>query len=210
MSKQIQRNEEIYVAPKMLGKYEGQTPVVIDEGNSNDRLDPTNIDHKIKIYEREVKGWFLGPAKSLLNQNSFNNSFLVLMVCMAYLEGVEQYKTGIESNRRSKKCFVDSVKRMYPDKFRDEDLNKLYIKSRCVLFHNGMVKGGVIFNNLYVDVVRFEQNGEVIRINPQKLLRDVENDFDRYISELKNTNNIRRDENSRTARENFDRMFSVL
>ena len=109
MSKQIQRDEEIYVAPEMLGKYEEQTPVVIDERNQNNRLDPTNIDDKIKIYEREVKGWFLEPARSLLIQDDFNNSFLVLMVCMAYLEGVEQYKTGIESNGRSKEFFEEMV-----------------------------------------------------------------------------------------------------
>ena len=210
MSKQIQRNEEIYVAPQMLGKYKDPTPVVIDKRNSDDKLDPTNVDHKIKIYEREVKEWFLEPAKSLLNQNSFNNSFLVLMVCMAYLEGVEQYKTGIDSSRRSKDCFLDSIKRLYPDKYIDGDIGKLYSKSRCGLFHNGMVKGGVIFSYSYEDVIKFEQNGEVIKINPRKLLQDVESDFDRYIKELKNIDNSRRDENNRTARENFDRMFSVL
>lgn len=210
MSKLIQRNEEIYVAPQMLGKYEGEIPVVIDERNSNGRLDPANIEHKIKIYEREVKEWFLKPARDLLNQNSFNNSFLVLMVCMSYVEGVEQYKTGIDSSRRSKDCFIDSIKRFYPDKYLDGDIGKLYSKSRCGLFHNGMVKGGVIFNNTFEDVIKFGNNGEVIKINPQKLLQDVENDFNRYINELKNVDNVRQDENNRTARENFDRMFSVL
>ena len=207
MSKQIQRDQEIYVAPEMLGKYEDQTPVVIDERNQNNRLDPTNIDDKIKIYEREVKGWFLEPARSLLILDGFKNSFLVLMVCMAYLEGVEQYKTGMESNGRSNEFFINSVKRMYPSKFCDVELRKLYSKSRCGLFHNGMVKGGVIFRNSYDDVIKFEQNGEVIKINPQKLLQDVERDFDRYIKELKNIDNSRRDEK---ARKNFDRMFSVL
>jgi hypothetical protein len=210
MSKQIQRDEEIYVAPEMLGKYESGTPVVIDERNSNGRLDPTNVEHKIEIYEREVKEWFLKPAQDLLTQNSFKNSFLVLMVCMSYIEGVEQYKTGIDSSRRSKDCFIDSIRRLYPDQYNDGDIGKLYSKSRCGLFHNGMVKGGVIFNNSYEDIIKFEQNGEVIKINPQKLLQDVENDFDRYINELKNIDNNSRDRNNRTARENFDRMFSVL
>ena len=102
MSKQILRSEEIYVAPQMLGKYEDRTPVVIDEKNNNEKLYPTNIEHKIKIYEREVNEWFLVPATKLLEQDNSNYSFIVLMVCMSYLEGVEQYKTGIESNRRSK------------------------------------------------------------------------------------------------------------
>ena len=210
MSKQIQRNEEIYVAPQMLGKYEDETPVVIDERHRNERLDPANIEHKIKIYEREVKEWFFRPATDLLSQDSFKNSFLVLMVCMSYIEGVEQYKTGIDSSRRSKECFVDSVRRLYPGEYQDENVGKLYSKSRCGLFHNGMVKGGVIFNNTFENVIKFEKNGEVIKINPTVLLNDIKDDFERYINELKNINNINRDENNRTVRENFDRMFSVL
>jgi len=210
MAKQIQRNEEIYIAPQMLGKYEDEIPVIIDERNHNERLCPTNIEHKIKIYEREVKEWFLKPATDLLSQDSFNNSFLVLMVCMSYIEGVEQYKTGIDSSKRSPQCFADSVKRLYPGKYSDRDIAKLYSKSRCGLFHNGMVKGGVIFNNELEDVIKFEKNGEVIKINPTLLLNRIKNDFERYIKELKNINNINRDENNRTIRENFDRMFSVL
>lgn len=79
----------------MLGKYENGTPIVIDELN-NLRLDPNNIEDKIKIYEREVKEWFLEPTLKLLNdENVFNNSFLILMTCMAYIEGVEQYKEEV-------------------------------------------------------------------------------------------------------------------
>ena len=102
MPKQIQRSEEIYLAPDILGRYENDIPVIVDERNEDTRLDPNDVNHKILIYEREVKEWFLEPASILLEEDSFKNSFIVLMVCMAYFEGVEQYKTGIESNRRSK------------------------------------------------------------------------------------------------------------
>ena len=145
MSKQIQRNEDIYVAVDILGKYENGIPVAIDQ-RSDETLDPRNIDHKIKIYEREVKEWFLNIASELIASNGFNNGFIVLMICMAYFEGVEQYKTGIASSSRSKDCFRDSIKRLYPEKFQDKKIDKLYAKSRCGLFHNGMVKGGVIFS----------------------------------------------------------------
>lgn len=210
MLKQIQRNQEIYLAPGILGKYEDGEPVAIDERNDNARLNPRDINAKITIYEREVKEWFLNPASGLLVQDSFNNSFIVLMVCMSYFEGVEQYKTGIESHKRSKECFVDSVKRLYPDNFQDRDLNKLYIKSRCGLFHNGMVKGGVIFSNSYEETMEFQNNGETIKINPTKLLEDIKEDFNNYIRELKSLNISESNERLRVLRENFDRMFSVL
>ena len=203
MSKQIQRDKEIYLAVEILGKYsEDGNPIAIDE-RTGDMLDPRNIDHKIKIYEREVKEWFLDIASRLIESNRFNNGFIVLMICIAYFEGVEQYKTGVASSSRSKECFKDSIKRLYPEKFQDKEIDKFYTKSRCGLFHNGMVKGGVVFNYSLHEPIEFSNNGEIIQINPKQLLEDIENDFEQYLNELKDNEN-------RTTRDNFDRMFNVL
>jgi hypothetical protein len=38
MPKQMQRNQEIYLAPEILGKYEQNIPVAIDEKNGDRRL----------------------------------------------------------------------------------------------------------------------------------------------------------------------------
>lgn len=207
MTKQIPINGEIYIAPEIKGKRENGNPIVIDERYDRE-LDPNDIDDKIFIYEREVKEWFLNPASKLLEHDNsrFENSFIVLMVCMAYFEGVEQYKTGVESHRRSEECFKDSVRRLYPDRFQDGELKKLYTKSRCGLFHNGMVKGGVRFNNTFPEAIKFEDYGETVKINPTRLLNDIKEDFENYTSELKNANST----NFRILRENFDRLFTVL
>jgi hypothetical protein len=210
MSKQIPRDREIYIAVDILGKYENGAPVAIDKRNHNERLNPKDIDHKIRIYEREVEEWFLNPATDLLEKNEFNNSFVVLMICMAYIEGVEQYKTGVESHRRSEECFKDSIKRLYPNKFQDRDLGAFYKKARCGLFHNGMVKGGVVFSNGFAEPIEFENNGETVRVNPTLLLRDIKDDFRKYINELKGTSNTANQDYLKTIRENFDRMFTVL
>lgn len=209
MSKQISRDREIYVAAEMLGKYENGIPIVIDERN-DERLNPKNVDDKIRIYEREVEEWFLKPASNLLAQNSFNNSFVVLMICMAYIEGVEQYKTGVGSRNKSEEYFKASIKRLYPDKFEDADLAGFYVKARCGLFHNGMVRGGVEFSNSFEKPIEFLSNGSVVRVNPTLLLKDIKDDFKRYINELKGTDNTASQDSLRTIRQNFDRMFSVL
>lgn len=202
MSKQIQKNKEIYLAPKILGKFQDGNPVAVDE-RTGEKLDPKNIDDKIKIYEREVKEWFLDIALELIRSNAFNNAFIVLMICMAYFEGVEQYKTGVISSSRSKDCFKDSIKRLYPQKFQDTEINKLYDKSRCGLFHNGMVKGGVIFHDSFNEAIEFSDNGDSIKINPERLLEDIKNDFELYLNELKDHRNT-------TTRKNFDRIFKVV
>ncbi|MBQ0799417.1 MAG: hypothetical protein KBT63_09025 [Porticoccaceae bacterium] len=210
MSKRIEQSREIYLAPGILGRYEKSTPIVIDERNNFAELDPRDIETKIKIYEREVTEWFLSPASDLLKQDSFKNSFVVLMICMSYIEGVEQYKTGIDSNKKSKKCFISSVNRLFPDKFSDKNLEVLYSKSRCGLFHNGMVKGGVVFSSAYKNAIEFINNGEIININPELLLRRITDDFDSYIAELRS--NISETDNDRikAVKENFNRMFDVL
>jgi hypothetical protein len=129
---------------------------------------------------------------------------------MSYLEGVEQYKSGLSSTNRSREFFINSVNRIYPEQFNERYLGKLYSKSRCGLFHNGMVKGGVAFNNEYPNVFQFANNGESIKINPTKLLEDLNNDFKNYICELKSTCANHSNDRLRVLRENFDRMFTVI
>lgn len=207
MTKHIQ-DKPVYVAPEMLGREEDGTYVVIDERNNDEELDPTNIEHKIRIYERGVKEWFLKPATDLLSRDSSINSFLALMVCMSYIEGVEQYKKGKSGEGNSKNFFISSVKKLFPNKhFKDnDDLKELYSKTRCGLFHEGMVKGGVILNNTFEVPIEFEKEGDIvkkIKINPKRLLNTIKNDFEEFINELKDVNN-------RTSRENFNRMFSVI
>ena len=44
-----------------------------------EELDPRILDDKIKVYERQVKDWFLIPAERLSKSRNMNNGFLVLM-----------------------------------------------------------------------------------------------------------------------------------
>ena len=192
-------------------------PFLIDERNNNTRLDPDNIDHKILIYEREVQDWFINRASKLVKLegnnyktwfinhlrklvNGEDNGFIVLMICMSYIEGVEQYKEGQSSNRQSKIMFKQSLEKIYPNLYSDDNLERLYNQSRVGLFHNGMVRGDIIINDSFPSSLSFEN--EDIKINPRKLLLDIKNDFNNYIMELRNTENI-------VLRNKFNQMFSV-
>lgn len=181
MSKRL-RKEPIYIAPGIFGWLDvNYIPHVLDEV-SNENLDPFNIDHKIIIYERQVKEWFLNPAKTLSTQK--NKGFIVLMVCLSYLEGVEQYRQGLSSERQSSAFFVSSLQRIYPNRFTDIQLRSLYKQARCGLFHNGMVQGKVIINNSFRHSLEFISDVD-IKISPSKLVRDIENDFNAYLNELR-------------------------
>mgnify|MGYP000326075518 CR=1 FL=1 len=50
------RSFPLYIAPEIKGRIgDNGEPKVLDE-KTGQELDPTNIDHKIIIYERQVKG----------------------------------------------------------------------------------------------------------------------------------------------------------
>lgn len=197
MSKKLRRHA-INIAPEISGWVdENNNPHVFDS-RENNVLDPRNVDHKIVIYERQVTGWFLKRAKILTRTN--NNGFIVLMICLSYLEGIEQYITGQSSNGRSRQYFISSINRIYPDQFSDQNLGDLYSEARCGLFHNGMVRGKIIISYTYENAIEF-LDARNIRINPKMFLKDIEDDFKSYLLEIRNEG---------VLRERFDSMFNNL
>ena len=206
MPKRIRDYMDLYIAKDILGKSENGNKIAIDENNSN-RLDPTNLDDKILIYERQVNGWFLNCAKKLSDENN-DNDFVVLMICMSYIEGVSQYKKGISSHGKSPEMFIESIKDIYSNiKLDNNDLKRLYSQSRCGLFHNGMVSSDIILNSDFPNAIEINNatisGSDDIKINPKKLLEDIINHFNKYIVDLKDTNNSQ-------LRNNFNCMYSLI
>lgn len=210
MSKKIVSDQRIYVAPGMIGDISEGIPRVIDEFNGSRLLDPKRLSHKILIYEREVTGWFINPAKELLKSDSFSNGFIILMVCMAYFEGVEQYRQGSTSTARSREIFTNALDRVYNGKFTTPQIESLYNKCRCGLFHNGMVKNGILFNSTYPDSIEFTEDNSRINVNQAILLNDVERDFTSFISCLMQGETSSNCALSDELRNNFDQMFNVV
>lgn len=202
MTKKL-RSYWLRIAPDIIGRiYRGRT-TVIDERN-NETLDPYNVDDKIKIYERQVKEWFLNKVSRSIRGKYYG--MIVLMVCLSYLEGVEQYRKGrssVDIRRRrfeSKSFFRDSLNRLYPGQFTTVQLNNLYEQARCGLFHNGMTDSMIVYSYNYPEPLDFREAG-TIKVNPKILLKDVKKDFKKYLRELQTDRDLRR---------NFDNMFSVV
>lgn len=200
MPKRIRREYPIYIAPDISGFYDNAGNAKAFDERTKTELNPNNIDDKIYIYERQVKNWFLEKATRLVKGK--NNGFLVLMICLSYLEGVEQYIKGQPSNGRSPEFFKSSMHRIYAGKFSDVELNSFYSEARCGLFHNGMVRGKILISLEYDNSVSIPDN-ETIQINQKKFLIDLKKDFKDYISSLRDKSNIE-------LRENFNRMFSNI
>ena len=209
MSKQLRRDIELYIAPHIWGVLkENDEPYLYDELKKRE-LDPTVIEDKITIYEREVNGWFLEHAKRLKHVE--NTGFVMLMIAISYIEGVQQYIEGKSSNNESwprnkkgsKKCFNRGVRRIFAlDNVEENMLNNFYDQVRCGLFHTGMTKSKVIIKGSTVKIIDFSKEDRIV-INQRKFLNSILKDFQQYIKKL-------RDIGERQLRENFDKMFNVL
>ena len=91
MAKQVQPGENIYIALGITGKRDENDELFIYDDSTGDRLYPEeNIEDKIRILKRQVNGWFLERAKSLLRNEK--NGFVILMIATACIEGMEQYR----------------------------------------------------------------------------------------------------------------------
>jgi hypothetical protein len=184
MSKKLEKGIDIEIAPEIIGFLDDNCDAFVRDNRMDVSLDPTSDVDKITIYERQVQGWFLEPGTTLLENDYEGNRFIVLMICLSYLEGVQQYREGRSSqpNHESKTFFVKALQRIYPS-ISDQDLRSFYDEARCGLFHNGMVGGRIILNDTFADGLAIEPFK--IKVNPGKLLDAIKSDFRDYILELR-------------------------
>ena len=188
MAKQVHPGEEIYIAKDITGKRDASGKLVITDVSTKDReqLNPDRcIEDKIRIFERQVNGWFLDPASALVENE--DNGFIILMIATAYIEGVEQYRQGKSSNNQSKSFFIKGVKRIFqlsPDY--DHRLDRFYLELRCGLFHSGMTGPNIrIQSELYNNPIDFSNN-KITKINQKLFLEKVREDFKKYLADLRN------------------------
>jgi len=189
----------------MLGRYDENGPIVIIE-ETGEEIVPYCIESRIRIYQRQVEGWFLCPARKLLEEMQDQASFAVLGICFAYLEGVQQYREGRPSERgESKEFFSRSFARVFDScQLSSRHIDTLYSDGRCGLFHDGMTRSQVIYDLEQRQPFATRENGlqDLVIFHPGLLLKGVEDDFLRYIQQLKTVP-------TSTERDNFDTMFTV-
>ncbi len=195
MSKNI-GSEPRNIAPEITGTLFDDGHIVVYDKRTNRLLDPANVLDKIAIYERQVTEWFIKPAIKL--SKNIDEGFICLMICLSYIEGVEQYRQGKNSKGNSSIFFKSSLNRIYTNVFSNSELQNIFDEARNGLFHDGMSRGSVIISNTYAKSIEF--NSDELLINPQMLIADIKQDFESYIQELYTVEE---------SRKLFDKLFSV-
>ena len=137
---------------------------------------------KIEVFRRQFQHWFFVAAE-ILKENE-DNDFVLMMICAAYIEAIQQYKTNTSSDRgNSKNTFTNSIKIIFNINS-EEVLNAIYRALRCGLFHNSMINENIRLTRL-ADEIFLESHG-LITINCIKFYEQIKNDFNEYIIDLNN------------------------
>ena len=90
--------------------------------------------------------------------------------------------------------------------FLDTDIDTINIlkETRNQIMHTGMIGDGVLLNYIYEKEIEYIPQNNEIKINPYKMLKAIEEDFENYIQKLKEPKN----ENNKKLIENFKKVFN--
>lgn len=171
----------------------------------SESLEYGNIGTKILMYEDRIKGWLLNFGRNILKDK--NSDFLLLMICISYLEGNQQFRNGRPSKaKETQEILKKSLKRMLkvPNIKKHQKLFDLFTREiRHGLAHGGLVKKHCLTNRNLEYPFMIDEEGESIIVNPLSLFELVEIDFKIYLSSLKDPEN-------RILRKNFEKCWRML
>ncbi len=173
----------------------------INESYEIEKVLEYDLDSKILIYEDRVNGWFLNFAEELTKKD--NSEFVVLMICINYFEGNQQFREGKSSLNNSSETLKRALKRVLPEA-EEEILDCLIDKVRHGLFHDGMTRRGALLRyGLGIPFFKFtmEDGEKWLEIDPSRFLEELRNDFISYIECLKNKEN-------KKERDNFEKHYN--
>lgn len=167
------------------------------------QVDLTKLDDRIKVYEDQIKGWFLDPARALLPVP--HSGFAMLHLLMGYFESHAIYREGKSSNKRSGEFFrvgftavFPRAAEVVPQGVSLEAVSKwladvMYSDARCGLFHEWMTKGRIVVTDdpSQVMSVRGDSRGHIteVAINAAKFLTMIATHFTQYVEKLQDASN---------------------
>ncbi|MCW5213183.1 hypothetical protein VU04_09780 [Desulfobulbus sp. TB] len=182
------------------------------------KLEPPFYRDLVDVFEDRIRYWVLKPAQKLLEYR--NDQIAAVSILINYIEGIQIYLSGEDSNGKSFKFFEDGFSEIFKPNHDMSDrvsnnadkyvAKAIYKQVRCGFSHDGMFRYTILFDNKcnHVFLLTFKkENGklmykkdvESIIINPKKLYNAIEAHFNLYIRELKKNNDKEMSDNFRKA-----------
>ncbi len=95
---------------------------------------------------------------------------------------------------------MQGIRRIFEIEEYSERLEDLYSQLRCELFHSGMTGPYIRISSTYEKSIDLSEDN-LIKINQNKFLEKVKEDFEQYLTDLGN-------ENNRELRDKFDWIYT--
>lgn len=173
---------------------------------TNEKLKSGKIDDKIDVFEDQVRGYFLDPARRLASEP--HSKWAALHLAIGYFERYAIYASGQDSKNSSRKFFKQAFLEVFPPQhwrpaggshpatppsFAIALATLLYESVRCGLFHSAdagpSIWLGRASSAITPSVSRRTGEVSVVIIDPEKFLDEIDAHFSRYIAKLRAPNN---------------------
>lgn len=165
-----------------------------------------SLDQEIEVFADRVKGWQLDVAQKCADKIP-HAGFAVLEIVFSYFEMIAKYKNGYTKDRKSEEYFRRGFGDVFPklssisNEMREKLLKKLCRDVRCGLYHTGITGPDVELSGDFKYSVWFASPPDRLQINPHRLVPDIKQHFQSYLSQL-------RDHKNEELRRNFETRFS--
>ncbi len=147
-------------------------------------LNINDILTKILIFEDRYNEWFFEVGNRLKPDNEAG--FVILMIVASCIEGLAQYGHGENSRGNSKERFIEQFRTIFS--FPEDISEIMYDSMRCGLFHDSMIRKGIMISTNFGIVTPTSEDGTYI-INPHLFLEDLQYYFEQYIKTLQDPAN---------------------
>lgn len=179
---------------------------------SPEKLDSNDILDFVDVFEDRMICWIFNPVEALLEMPE--GHIAAFGILTTYFESIQIYKKGTDSKSKSKEFFINCFCEVFAPKDDCDSTNSMknaatafYIQGRCGFAHDGLFKNKVFFSDSNPNAMIFSYpltNGKVdtskalesIVVNPFRFAGLIYNHFQRYLTQL-------RDSNQEDARRNF-------
>lgn len=163
---------------------------------------PWSIDQKIELFRDRVQGWQLDVAAKMYETKMEHRGFAQLSILMSYFEMIGKYVDGYDKVGDARRCFKIGFQRIYPraSKRAQDMADEVRERIRNGIYHVGLPRGKVHIYDGVERAIEFNDTTKWLTISPDKLLGEIQSDFNQYIADLKNPNND-------DLRDNFEKRF---
>lgn len=166
---------------------------------THEKLEPPLYKDIVDVFEDRLLYWLIVPAKKLLQIK--HGAVPAVALATSYIEAIEIYITGKDSNSKSKVFFRRGCRRIFGPAsgetyMQDALADALYESLRCGFAHDAMFRSGIAFNSRTKKAMlvtwpkkggRFDPEGKMASaiINPRRFVECIEHHFTEYIKELR-------------------------